>query len=120
MPNFRQDRINEEVLKELSYIVRELKDPRIPPLLSVVAVDVAKDLKTAKVYVSCFEGDEALKEAVKGLKSAEGFIKKELSAKIRLRAIPQLIFIADHSISHGNKISKILKELDISEEDTDE
>lgn len=120
MPNFRQDRINEEVLKELSYIVRDLKDPRIPPLLSVVAVDVAKDLKTAKVFVSCFEGEEVLKEAIKGLKSAEGFIKKELAAKIRLRAMPQLTFVADHSISTGNKISKILKDLDIKEDDTDE
>ena len=108
----RQGRINEEAKKEISMIVRELKDPRISKgLLSVVAVDVTKDLKRCKVYISVLGDESVQNEAMKGLKSASGFVRRELAARLDLRNTPEMIFELDHSIENGAHINDLLKEI---------
>ncbi len=120
MPSQRINRINEDVKRELSDIFRDLKDPRISSLVSIVRVEVSGDLSYAKVYVSAFGGEEDIKNTVKGLKSATGYIRHELSERLHIRKIPELRFIADNSIAHGADISRILKDIEISEHETDE
>lgn len=110
MANYqRTDRISEEVKKHLSDIIRELKDPRIPLMTSVVSVSVTKDLKYAKAYVSIMGDEETKKEALKGLKSAAGFIRKEIGARVLLRALPEFHFELDNSIEHGAHINELLQ-----------
>lgn len=111
MSGYKTGRMNEEMKRVLSEIIRELKDPRISGLLSVVRVEVSGDMSDAKIYVSAIEGEESTAASVKGLKSAAGFIKRELSARLKMRKMPQLWFIADNSIAHSAKISGILSEL---------
>ena len=110
MANYqRTDRISEEVKKHLSDIIRELKDPRIPLMTSVVSVSVTKDLKYAKAYISIMGDDETKKEALKGLKSAAGFIRKEIGNRVLLRALPEFHFELDNSIEHGAHINELLQ-----------
>ncbi len=109
MAGHRIDRINEDIRRELSAIFRTLKDPRISAMLSVVRVEVTNDLSYADIYVSAVEGDEKTREAVKGLKSAQGYIRRELGSALKLRHVPELRFIADNSISYGAKINNIIK-----------
>lgn len=110
MANYqRTDRISEEVKKNLSDIIRELKDPRIPVMTSVVSVSVTKDLKFAKVYVSVMGDDETKKAALQGLKSAAGFIRKEIGSRVLLRALPEFKFELDNSIEHGAHINELLQ-----------
>jgi len=105
-------RINEEVMRELSNIIRgEIKDPRINPLTSVVAVEVAPDLKTAKAYISVLGNEQAQKDTLAGLKSAEGYIKKRLAKIINLRNTPELVFELDESLEYGARIDSILNEI---------
>lgn len=112
MPAYnRMDRISEEVRKELSSIVRDLKDPRIKTVVSVVNVNVTKDLKFAKAYISVF-GDEATQKGVMdALKSASGFIRREIGHRINLRATPEFTFVLDNSIEYGAHINEVLKNL---------
>ena len=112
MPPYRSDRINEEVKKELAEIFRELKDPRIPELITIVAVNVTNDLKYAKVYISTIEGGEKTKNAVTGLNYASKHIRHEIGQRIDLRRLPDFTFVADESISHGIHISSILNKID--------
>ena len=107
----RIDRISEEVKRELSKIIRELKDPRIPLMTSVVLVDVTKDLRYAKAYISVMGAKEQQKAALEGLKSAAGFIRKEIGRRVQLRYTPEFIFVLDESIEHGSRISNILHEI---------
>lgn len=109
MSSHRLNRIAEDVKRSLSEILRDLKDPRISSLISVIRVDITNDLSFAKVYISAIEGHEKTLESVDGLKNATGFIKRELSAKVKLRKMPHLIFIADDSIAYGAKISEIIE-----------
>ncbi len=110
MANYqRTDRISEEIKKHLSDIIRELKDPRIPLMTSVVSVSVTKDLKYAKAYISVMGDDETKKEAIKGLKSAAGFIRREIGNRVLLRALPQFNFELDNSIEHGAHINELLQ-----------
>lgn len=105
-------RINEEVYRELANIVRgEIKDPRISPLTSVVAVEVAPDLKTCKAYISVLGDEEARKSTYQGLKSAEGFIRSQLAKRINLRNTPAITFIMDNSIEYGVKMSKLIEDV---------
>lgn len=100
-------RINEEVMRELSNIIRgEIKDPRINPLTSVVAVEVAPDLKTAKAFISVLGDEESQKKTLEGLRSAEGFIRRELARSINLRNTPEIRFILDQSIAYGMEMSQ--------------
>ena len=105
-------RINEEVYRELANIVRgEIKDPRISPLTSVVAVEVAPDLKTCKAYISVLGDEEARKSTYQGLKSAEGFIRSQLAKRINLRNTPAITFIMDNSIEYGVNMSKLIEDV---------
>jgi len=104
-------RINAEVMRELSQIIRETKDPRIHPLTSIVAVDVATDLKTCKVYVSVLGSEEDRTETAAGLKSAEGFIRRELAHRLNMRNTPELRFIMDTSIEDAMVMMKKIDEV---------
>lgn len=100
-------RINQEVQKVLAEIIRgEIKDPRISPLTSVVAVDVAKDLKTCKAYISVLGDEKDRQDTYQGLRSAEGFIRSCLAKTINLRNTPQITFVIDQSIEYGVNMSK--------------
>ena len=110
--SLKNTRINGEVLRELSNIIRgEIKDPRINSMTSVVAVDVAPDLKTCKVYISVLGDEESQKDTIKGLRSAEGFIKNRLAKTINLRNTPELTFILDQSIEYGVNMTKLIDEV---------
>lgn len=113
MPGYRLGRLTEDIKRELSDIVRELKDPRISGLVSIVRVEVSNDLSYAKVHVSSVGGDTA--QAVEGLKSAAGFARKELSARLHIRKTPELRFVADNSMEHSAHIAHLLH--DIEKED---
>ena len=105
----KNTRINQEVLKELSVLIRtELKDPRIHPMTSIVAVEVAPDLKTAKIYVSVLGDEQAQKDTVKGLKSAAPFLRGKLAHSLNLRNTPELFFTVDQSIEYGVRMSKLI------------
>lgn len=112
MNSKRINRISEEVKRTISDIVQnELKDPRIPSITSISHVEVTNDLSYAKVYVSVLGNDFDRDEAIEGLNSAKGFIKKELSKKIKLRAMPELIFIKDDSIEKSLELDKLIDEV---------
>ena len=98
----KNTRINGEVQRELSVIIRqEIKDPRIAPMTSVVAVEVAPDLKTCKAWISVLGDEKAQADTLAGLKSAEGYIRNQLARTINLRNTPQITFIMDQSIAYG-------------------
>ena len=120
MANYRRGRINEEMQKELTMILRRVKDPRVSEaFISITAADCTPDLKFAKIYYSVMGGDK--KEVGKGLKAAAGFIRRELANSLNLRITPELTFIADDSVAYGAHIASILNKLDIKpEEDEDE
>ena len=119
MANYRRGRINDEMQKELSAALREVKDPRVSgAFISITAVEVTPDLKFAKVFYSSLNGDK--KEIAKGLKSSAGYIRRELAQRLNLRMTPELTFFEDHSIEHGAHISKLLNGIEITpEEDED-
>ena len=105
----RMGRINEEIQRTLSELIRTVKDPRVHGLLSITAVDTTADLKYAKVYVSSLDQSD-MKEVLKGLKSASGYLRRELGAALRLRYTPELQFIADDSIQQGAHILEMLRD----------
>lgn len=116
MPGFRQGRVTEDVKRELTAILREVKDPRVSDcFLSIVRVEVTNDLSYCTVYVSTMEGMERTKAAVEGLRSAAGFMRHALGGKLELRHVPQLLFKATDSIEYGATISKLLHDLDTKE-----
>ncbi len=108
MPSHRIDRITQDVKREMSDILREIKDPRVSKMLSVVRAEVSGDLSYAKIYVSAMEGHDRTVESVAGLKSAAGFIRRELGARLRMRKTPELRFVADHSIENAARIGELL------------
>lgn len=118
--SIKNTRINGEVQRELSNIIRgEIKDPRINPLTSVVAVEVAPDLKTCKAYISVLGDEESQAKTLAGLKSAEGFIRSKLAKTVNLRNTPEIRFVLDQSIEYDVKMSKMIDEVtkDIKSED---
>ncbi|MBP7058902.1 MAG: 30S ribosome-binding factor RbfA [Lachnospiraceae bacterium] len=109
-------RINEEVRRELSVIIRDkVKDPRISIMTSVTSVEVAPDLKTCKIYISVLGDGDARQKTMDGLKSSSGFIRHELAMTVNLRNTPELIFLEDDSIEYGVRMSKIID--DVNSED---
>ena len=119
MANYRRGRINDEMKKELSQVLREVKDPRLTDaFISITAVEVTGDLKFAKVYYSAMMGDK--KEIAKGLKSSAGYIRREIARRLNLRMTPEFSFYEDHSIEHGAHISKLLNGIEITSEETEE
>ena len=114
----KNTRINGEVLKELSNIIRsEIKDPRINAMTSVVSVEVAPDLKTCKAYISVLGDEQSQKDTITGLKSAEGYIRRELARTVNLRNTPEIKFILDQSIEYGINMSKLIDE--VTQKDSD-
>ena len=112
MAGYRIDRVSEDIKREIIAVIRELKDPRVmDKMLTVVRVEVSSDASYAKVYISAMEGLETAKEAVKGLKSATGYIRREVGKRLHLRKTPELNFVADDSIEHGMNIVKIMDDL---------
>lgn len=111
MAGYRINRTSEDIKREIISIMRELKDPRITGMLTVVRVEVTNDLSYAKVYISAMEGLETAKTAVKGLTSAAGYIRREIGNRLHLRKAPEIKFIADDSIEYGMEISRKLNEI---------
>jgi len=110
--SIKNTRINGEVHKELSNIIRgDIKDPRIHPMTSVVAVEVAPDLKSCKAYISVLGDEKAQKDTLAGLKSAEGYIRTKLARSVNLRNTPEIRFIMDQSIEYGVNMSRMINEL---------
>lgn len=110
--SIKNTRINEEVRKELSNIIQhEIKDPRIAPMTSVTLVEVATDLKTAKAYISVLGDEKQQKDTLAGLKSAEGYIRRQLAHSINLRNTPEITFIADQSIEYAIHMSELIDQV---------
>ncbi len=116
MASNRMARVNEELQRELAALIPTVKDPRVAEagMISVTGVDATADLKQAKVYISVLDKSKE-KETLKGLKSAAGYLRREVGRALSLRATPELFFIADDSIDKGAHILKILRSLDDKE-----
>lgn len=113
MPSYKLGRTTEDIRREVPAILRELKDPRVSGcMLSVVRVEVTNDLSYCTVYVSAMEGMETAENAVKGLKSAAGYVRRELGNRLKLRHVPEMIFKATDSIEYSANISRILHDLE--------
>ena len=111
MAGYRIDRITSDIKLALSELLRNMKDPRVSRLLSIVKVDVSGDLSYATVYVSAIEGYEKTVSSVKVLKGAAGFLRRELGARMTLRKVPELRFVADDCIEQRANISRIIESL---------
>ena len=110
--SIKNTRINGEVMKELSMIIHnEIKDPRIHTMTSVTAVEVAPDLKTCKAYISVLGDEDAQKNTLIGLRSAEGYIRRELARTVNLRNTPEIRFVLDQSIAYGINMSKLIDDV---------
>ena len=120
MASNRKGRINEELQRELSALIRTLKDPRVQQsMVSITKVEATGDLRYAKVYISVLDKDKS-KETVRGLRSAAGFLRREIGSRLQLRYTPELIFEEDDSIAYGAKMFELLRKLEVKEEQTDE
>lgn len=113
MPNFKNQRLSEDIMRELAGLIRErVKDPRVQgTMVSVVRVELSGDGSHCKVYISSYEGMEASKRAAEGLDSASGMLRRETANTLHLRKCPELKFIPDDSIEHSAEISKLLNEV---------
>ncbi len=120
MASFKIGRVQEDILRELTAIMRELKDPRITPDLTIVRADLSGDMGHCKVYVSSLTDLERAKEACRVLEKASGFIRKELFRRLKLRKSPDMHFIADDSIAYAADISEKLSGLGLTEGNTPE
>lgn len=110
--SIKNTRINGEVQKELGNIIRrEMKDPRISMITSVVAVEVSPDLKYCKAYISVLGDEKEQNETIKSLKNAEGFIRTKLAKAVNLRNTPEITFVLDHFIEYGVRMSKLIDEV---------
>ena len=119
MAKYRRGRINDEMCKELASAIRLVKDPRVADaFVSITGAEVTPDLKYAKIFFSVLNGDP--KEIAKGLKAANGFIRRELARSLNLRMTPELTFLQDTSIAYGARIASVLNGLEISEEEPEE
>ena len=119
--SIKNTRINSEVQRELANIIRgEIKDPRIHPMTSVMAVEVAPDLKTCKAYISVLGDQEAQEKTLEGLNSAVGYIRRQLARNLNLRNTPEIRFIMDQSIEYGVHMSKLIDENHVEESGRDE
>ena len=120
MSQMRINRINEEIQKELSALIRTLKDPRVQnTMISITSVDTTGDLRYSKIFISVLEKDRS-KEVIKGLKSAGGFLRREIGNRLKLRYTPELIFVEDDSITQGAKMYALLSSLKVREDEDEE
>lgn len=114
----KNTRVNGGVMRVLAEVIRsEIKDPRINPMTSVVAVEVAPDLKTCKAWISVLGNEESQKDTLAGLKSAEGYIRNQLARKINLRNTPEIRFIIDQSIEYGVNMSRMIDEVNRADDE---
>ena len=111
MSSTRMGRINEEIQRALSDLIRTVKDPRVQGLISVTAVETTADLKYAKIYISVLDKSNA-NDVLKGLKSASGYLRRELGHALSLRSTPELTFLRDDSIDKGAHILEIIERLE--------
>ncbi len=107
----KNTRINAEVMRELSVAIRDLKDPRISPMVSVTGADVTPDLQYCRVYISVLGSEESLSKTMEGLKAASGFLRRELAQTVNLRHTPELQFIEDHSIEYGAHMDELINKV---------
>ena len=115
--SIKNTRINTEVQHELANLIRGgIKDPRIHPMTSVTAVEVAPDLKTCRAYISVLGNEEEKRNTMEGLKNAEGYIRRQLAKTINLRNTPEIRFILDESIEYGVAMSKLIDEVSKKED----
>ncbi len=120
MAGYRVSRVSEDIKREITAIIRELKDPRVAgKMLTVVRVEVSSDASFAKVFISEFSGIENAKEAVKGLTAATGYIRREVGQRLHLRKTPELKFVADDSVERGFNMFKKLDEAENRSEKKD-
>jgi ribosome-binding factor A len=119
MASNRIGRINEEIQRELSSLIRTVKDPRVHGLISILAVDTTPDLRYAKVHISMLDKSD-VKEVLRGLRSASGYLRRELGRTLNLRYTPELQFVSDDSIDQGAHILKMIHDLDIKPADDEE
>ncbi len=113
MPGYKINRVTSDIRLCLSELLREVKDPRVSKLLSIVKLDVSGDMSYATVYVSAIEGSEKTAESVKALnKSAAGYLRREIGQRMKLRKVPELKFVADDSIETSARISEIIESFD--------
>lgn len=120
MAGYRVSRVSEDIKREITAIIRELKDPRVAgKMLTVVRVEVSSDASFAKVFISDFGGIENAKEAVKGLTAATGYIRREVGQRLHLRKTPELKFVADDSVERGFKLFQKLDEAENRSEKKD-
>ncbi len=119
MPSNRIGRINEEIQRELADLLRTLKDPRVQAMISITRVETTGDLRYAKVFVSVLEKDRG-RDVLKGLKSAGGYLRREIGARLQLRYTPELVFQLDDSIAQGAHILDLIEELHRKEGGHDE
>lgn len=117
MASNRIGRINEELQRELSALIRTLKDPRVQQsMISITKVEATGDLRYAKVYISVLDKDKS-KETLKGLKSAGGYLRREIGSRLQLRYTPELVFEQDDSIAYGSRMFDLLRSLDIPKDE---
>ena len=120
MASNRINRINEEIQKELSALLRNVKDPRVQDtMISITRVETTPDLRYTKVYVSFLEEDR-VKNAMAGLKSAGGYLRRELGHNLQLRYAPEIVWSLDDSITYGAKMLQLINSLEITDENTDQ
>ena len=120
MAGYKINRLTSDIKLCLSEILKDVKDPRVSKMLSIVKVDVSNDLSYAAVYVSAIEGYAETVSSVKALKGAAGYIRRELGARMSLRKVPELRFIADDSIEQSANISRIIQSLNEGKENEQE
>lgn len=109
MSGYRLSRINEDMRRELTQVLRTVKDPRVSGMLTVLRVEVTNDFSIAKVYISSMDGEEAAKRAVEGMKSAAGYVRSQLAGRMKLRKMPELKFIADNSTERFFELDELLR-----------
>ncbi len=112
MPNFNIKRLNEDILRELSAAVAGVKDPRVADgFVTVTRTELTSDLSYCKVWVACMGGEKRTEKAVEGMKAASGYFKKMIAARVRMRKMPELIFIPDNSLEYSSHIEEIIANL---------
>ncbi len=116
MSTKRMGRINEEIQRTMAELIRTVKDPRVHGLISVTAVETTPDLKYAKIYISALDQSD-VDQVVKGLRSASGYLRRELGHTLSLRATPELTFLRDDSMAKGAHILELIEGLDIPKEE---
>ncbi len=116
MPNYKSDRVAEDIRRELSAMLRELKDPRITTFLTVVRCDVTNDLSYCKAYISSLDGVEKAKQGCEGLAHAQGIVRREIANRLHLRKSPEFKFIPDDSVEQSVHLQDLMNEVNKTEE----